>query len=69
MRTKTLITSLNKAKKDLELFRKELPNDDLYITVNCICLDTIKELKAVVKEIPPALADARKESKKEKKKK
>lgn len=68
MRTKALITSLNKAKKDLELFRKELPSDDLYITVHCICLDTIKELQEVAKEIPQTLADARKEAKKEKNK-
>jgi len=67
MRTKDLIKSINKLKRDLKTFSKETSKDDWFITVHCICLDTIKELNTVTKELPRALAEARKEYRKKKK--
>lgn len=67
MRTRDLIRQLNKAKKDLAKFNKEIPNKDLYVTVHVICTDTIEELTRAIKDIKYFLKDARKEEKKEKK--
>lgn len=64
MRTRELIRQLNRAKKDLAKFKKELPPKELYITVHCICTDTIDELTQTIKDIKFFLKDARKEDKK-----
>lgn len=64
MRTRDLLRSLNRAKKDLAKFKKDLPEKDIFITVHCICIDTIKELKQTTKDIQTFLKEARKEDKK-----
>lgn len=64
MRTRDLIRQLNKTKKDLAKFSKETPSKELYITVHCICNDTIEELTQTIKDIKYFLKDARKEDKK-----
>ena len=64
MRTRDLIRQLNKTKKDLAKFSKETPDKDLFITVHCICNDTIEKLNTVIKDIKYFLKDARKEEKK-----
>jgi hypothetical protein len=64
MRTRDLIRQLNRTKKDLDRFKKEIPDKEIYITVHCICLDTIKELNQTIKDIKYFLKDARKEDKK-----
>lgn len=64
MKTRDLIRSLNRAKKDLAKFKAGIPNKDTFITVHCICIDTIKEIQEATKDIQWHLKDARKEDKK-----
>ncbi len=66
MRTRDLMRSLNKAKKDLTLFNKELPHNDTYVTVSCVSLDMVKALSLVSKEIKTFLKMAREDSRKKK---
>ncbi len=58
--------SLNKAKKDLKLFNKELPHNDTYVTVSCVSLDMVKSITLVSKEIKAYLKMAREDSRKKK---
>ena len=68
MRTETLLRSLRKAKKDLFQFSKELPHtDDTFIYVDSLCLDVMNEINTLIKELPPAVREAKKDYKKKKK--
>jgi len=66
MNQKILFKSLRACKQTLIKFNKDLPKEDEFITARCIALDLIKEIDLVIKDIGPAIKDAKDLKKKNK---
>ena len=63
MSSKAVVDSMRQAKKALAAFMRNMPDEDSYAMVYCIAFDAAKVLASAMKEIPPALREAKVDSK------
>lgn len=60
-----MLDQMKKAKAAIRAFMSDMPDEDCYAMPYCIAFDTVKALTAAIKEIPPSLREAQRESKKD----
>jgi hypothetical protein len=62
--SKYVVEKMKQAKRALKSFMVDMPDEDSYATVYCVAFDAAKALTEAIKEIPPALREAQKDSRK-----